>query len=57
MAYIATVIEVMIASPSDVEIARQIAREVVLRWNTLNSKSKHVVLIPVLWESHASPVD
>jgi hypothetical protein len=56
MAYQSTVIEVMIASPSDVARERQIAREVVHRWNALNSKSTNTVLLPVMWETHASPV-
>lgn len=56
MAYKSTVVEVMIASPSDVPRERQIAREVVHRWNALNSKAKQAVLLPVMWETHASPV-
>jgi hypothetical protein len=56
MAFRSTVIEVMIASPSDVERERQITREVLYRWNSLNSKQNNVVLLPVMWESHASPV-
>ncbi len=55
MAYKAIVIEVMIASPSDVLRERQIAREVVNQWNIIHSKDKQAVLLPVMWETHASP--
>lgn len=55
MAYNPVVFEVMIASPSDVPRERQIARDVVHQWNAVNSKTKQAVLLPVMWETHASP--
>jgi hypothetical protein len=55
MAYTATVYNVMIASPSDVTQERQIVREVVHEWNAVNSKDKLMVLMPIGWETDASP--
>jgi hypothetical protein len=55
MPYKATVIPVMIASPSDVLEAREVAREVILEWNYINSQSTQVVIMPVGWETHSSP--
>lgn len=55
MAYDAKVLEVMIASPSDVTEERDIVRAVVSDWNALNSRVKQVVLLPSGWETHSSP--
>jgi hypothetical protein len=55
MPYSAKVIKVMIASPSDVETARGIVREVIRSWNDVHSEEKAVVLMPVSWETHSSP--
>jgi len=55
MAYQATVIPVMIASPSDVPRERAIAREVINEWNYVNSRSRQTVLMPTGWETHSAP--
>ncbi|HAV7786538.1 TPA: DUF4062 domain-containing protein [Escherichia coli] len=55
MAYTATVIPVMIASPGDVTEERRIIREVIHEWNDINSALSKVMLIPVGWETHTSP--
>jgi len=55
MAYIASAIEIILASPSDVEAEREIFREVIAEWNAINSRDKGIVLMPLSWESHSSP--
>lgn len=55
MPYKAKVIKVMIATPSDVARERQLVRDVVYEWNYVHSEDKDIVLLPVGWESHASP--
>jgi hypothetical protein len=55
MAYQATVCNVMIACPSDVEEERQTAREVIWNWNYLHSQRTNIVLMPVAWETHSAP--
>ena len=55
MSYQATVFDVIIASPSDVQETRDIARDVIHEWNAINSKSQNIILQPVGWETHASP--
>ena len=55
MAFIATAIRVMLASPGDVRQERDIAKDVVYRWNDIHSVNKGVVLLPVGWETHTSP--
>lgn len=55
MAYQATVIPVMIASPGDVYEEREIVRDVVHTWNYINSLKTKVVLMPAGWETHSSP--
>lgn len=55
MAYQATVIPVMIASPGDVFEEREIVRGVVHTWNYINSTKNEVVLMPAGWETHSSP--
>ncbi len=49
--YKATVIEIFIASPSDVQQERAMVREVINDWNSLNSKSRKVVLKALGWEN------
>jgi hypothetical protein len=55
MSYRARVLRVMIASPGDVETERLQAREVIHEWNAVHSEERELVLMPVGWESHASP--
>lgn len=55
MTYSATAVKVMIASPSDVPVERQLIREVVYEWNAINSEDRGIVLMPVGWETHSSP--
>ncbi len=55
MAYKATVIQIMIASPSDVVEERDIVRAAITKWNYINSFKNKAVLIPMGWETHSSP--
>jgi hypothetical protein len=55
MAYSATVLEVLIASPGDVIDERQAARETIRDWNRKFSKRTHIVLQPRMWELDARP--
>lgn len=55
MPYQAAVIDVMIASPGDVEAERQIVRDVIHEWNSINSRHQRIVLMPIAWETHSSP--
>jgi hypothetical protein len=53
--YKARVFEVLIASPSDVASERRIIRDVVSEWNAVNAKDRHIVLMAIGWETHATP--
>lgn len=55
MSYIATTFNVMIASPGDVASERAMIRDAVYEWNAVHSISRRIVLMPVGWETHASP--
>lgn len=55
MSYNAVVCNVMIASPSDVQKERDMAREVIWIWNYLHSERTKIVLMPVAWETHTAP--
>lgn len=55
MAYDAKVVEVIIASPSDVPQERRIVREVIAEWNAVYSRHQKSVLAPIGWETHSSP--
>jgi hypothetical protein len=46
---------VLIASPSDLEEERQAATDAVNDWNAQHAVAESVVLLPVKWETHASP--
>lgn len=45
----------MIASPSDVIREREIIRNVIADWNSVNSQREKVVLQPTGWDTHSSP--
>lgn len=55
MAFSANVLEVMIASPGDVNDERKAVVSALSDWNNLNTIEKKVVLLPVAWETHAAP--
>lgn len=55
MAYNATVLSVMIASPGDVTEERNLIRDIIHEWNDINSKATECVLLPVGWETHSAP--
>ena len=56
MSYDAKVYKVFIASPDEVKEEREIVRSVLMRWNAINAETKHIILLPVGWETHSSPV-
>jgi hypothetical protein len=53
--YRASVVKVMIATPSDVAKPRQIIREVIHEWNVVHSETTNLVLLPVGWDTHSYP--
>jgi len=55
MSYQASVFNVMIASPSDVPAERAQVRAVIHEWNAIHSLTRKIVLLPLGWETHASP--
>ena len=55
MPYQANVINVMIASPSDVAPERSVIQDVIHSWNSLHSDQQKIVLLPVMWETHSNP--
>jgi hypothetical protein len=55
LSYQGLVLKVMIASPSDVSVERQIIRDVIHEWNAINSEDRGMVLMPVGWETHSPP--
>lgn len=56
MPYTVNVYRVLIASPSDVANERLTIPEVIYGWNALHSFDFKAVLLPVKWETHATPV-
>jgi hypothetical protein len=55
MPRLSTVYDVLIASPSDVEMEREEAQKVISKWNIVHSKKESIILNPVLWETHSWP--
>ena len=55
MAYQATVIPVMIASPGDVADERELIRSIIHDWNDVNAEASKVMLAAIGWETHSSP--
>ena len=48
-------IKILIASPSDVQKEREIAKQVIQDWNDVNSDDRKMVFDAVLWEDKAAP--
>jgi hypothetical protein len=55
MAFAAQTFLVLIASPGDLPEERQVAVDAINMWNAEHSSADHVVLLPVMWETHAVP--
>jgi hypothetical protein len=55
MAFKAEVYRVVIASPSDLTEEREIATAAINEWNAQHALAEGVVLLPVKWETHATP--
>ncbi len=55
MPYEATVHNVFIASPGDVQEERTIAREVIDEWNAVHAEADGVILQAIGWETHSFP--
>jgi len=51
----AIVYRLMIGSPSDPGSEREAATQVISEWNVQHAKAEGVVLLPVKWETHATP--
>jgi hypothetical protein len=56
MSFIASVVNIMIASPSDVAEERRSIRDIIHTWNAIHAEYGKLVLLPLSWESHASPL-
>lgn len=55
MAFNSLTYRVLIASPSDLGEEREAATQAVNEWNTQHAAAESVVLLPVKWETHATP--
>lgn len=56
MSFTASVLRVMIASPSDIPDARDAVEVAINDWNNANASHKQVVLLPWRWETSSVPV-
>jgi len=55
VSYNATVFNVLIASPGDVQVERNVVREVIHEWNAIHSRHREMVFQPIGWETHSHP--
>jgi hypothetical protein len=55
MAYDAKIVEIMIASPSDIVEERDIVRHTIATWNSVHARERALVLLPLAWDTHSSP--
>lgn len=55
MAFNSLTYRILIASPSDLHEERDAATEAVYDWNAQHAAAESVVLLPVKWETHATP--
>jgi hypothetical protein len=55
MSFNAEIYRVFIASPSELVEERRVATEAINEWNSQHAAAESVVLLPVKWETHATP--
>lgn len=55
MGFPAKVLNVMIASPSDVQTERAIVTEEIHSWNSAHAAARQWILLPIKWETNSSP--
>ncbi len=55
MPFKAEIYRVFIASPSDLAEERRVATEAINEWNSQHAAAESVVLLPVKWETNATP--
>ena len=55
MPFEAKIYRVLVASPSDMPEERQVATDAINEWNSLHAAAESIVLLPVKWETHATP--
>lgn len=55
MPFSATVLNVLIASPSDCSDERSAIAQSLHEWNSLHSATQQIILLPVMWETHSVP--
>lgn len=55
MSFTATVLRVMIASPSDTSRARDAVEQAIYRWNEAYAHRRQIILMPWRWETSAVP--
>ncbi|MHC6156551.1 hypothetical protein ACVSQB_32835 [Bradyrhizobium elkanii] len=55
MSFTANVLRILIASPSDLPEEREAAVTTVYKWNAQHAEAESAVLLPVAWETHATP--
>ena len=46
----------MIGAPSDIQDEIRIAKDVIRKWNTINSECRRQVLLPIHWSDNAYPI-
>lgn len=56
MSFKATVYRILIASPGDVGEERDIIPDVINEWNAVSAFATKIILMPVKWETHTSPL-
>ncbi|PVU82911.1 hypothetical protein DDP54_07740 [Cellulomonas sp. WB94] len=55
MTFTALVVRVLIASPGDVALEREVISETIDDWNAARAVASEVVLMPIRWETHVVP--
>ncbi|MDK8507656.1 MAG: DUF4062 domain-containing protein [Corynebacterium amycolatum] len=56
MSFTATVLRVLVASPSDVPEARDVVESAIHSWNSRHAATRSIVLLPWRWESSSVPL-
>ena len=55
MSFTATIYNIMIGAPGDIKDEIGVAKNVLFRWNEINSQSRYISLLPLYWKSSTYP--
>lgn len=55
MPFLAKTFKVLISCPSDVQKEKNLVKQAIMEWNSINSHRENIVFLPMSWDTNAAP--